>query len=415
MLVAIGVSTVYGLSFVPGDAGDFYAAIVARHAVFAAIGFLALVLGAVAERGLDRVRRYPFTMLAMAIALTVATVLFGETVNGARLWLDVGPVRFQPSEVARVLIAAFVAVFLYDRRHLLAAPWQMRFLDLPPAPYLIPLVGALFVAVGVLLFQNDLGMAALVALGAAATVVSVLRSRAAVSIAALSIATALAGAYVAVPRVRDRVVGWLDPWSDPAGRGFQFVQAEFSMSTGRLFGAGEALSAGTVPEVHTDLILVAVASRFGLPIAAAVLALAALLICRCMLAGLRARDGFRALAAVSLAALLAIQVVLISGGSLRVLPLTGLTFPLVSYGGTSMIVTQFAIGVIVGIGARPQNRASSGGIAETVSRRRSEAAPLWAEGGVRFERIVEPTAELPSGDRQSETQADWVGRRQEQG
>ncbi len=108
-----------------------------------------------------------------------------------------------------------------------------------------------------------------------------------------------------------------------------------------------------MPEVHTDLVLIAVASQFGLPVGLAALALAALLVCRCMLAGLRARDGFRALLAISLAMLIAIQVILISGGSLRVLPLTGLTFPLLSYGGTSMIVTQFALGIILGIGARP--------------------------------------------------------------
>lgn len=352
MLVAIGASTVYGLSLAAGSDGVFYASIATRHALFAASGFLALVVGALAEQGLDRARHYPFTMLAAAMLLTLATAVFGETVNGARLWLDVGPVRFQPSEVARFLIAMFVAVFLYERRHLLAAPWRVRSIDLPPAPYLLPLAAALLLAVGVLVFQNDLGMAALVAFGAVAAVVSVVRSRAAVGSAALMVVAATTAAYFTVPRVRDRVAGWLDPWQDPDGRGYQFVQAEFSLAAGRLAGGDPGRSASNVPEVHTDLILVAVASRFGLPIALAVMALAAVLVCRCMLAGLRTRDGFRALTAVGLAALLAIQTVLIAGGSLRVLPLTGLTFPLVSYGGTSMIVTQFALGIVVGIGAR---------------------------------------------------------------
>jgi cell division protein FtsW (lipid II flippase) len=353
VLVAIGTSSLFGLSLTPGPAGEFYSAIVTRHALFVAVGFLALVIGSLAERGIDRARRYPFTLLTAAIALTVATVLFGVTVNGARLWLGIGSARFQPSEIARLLIAMFVAVFLYERRHLLAAPWSVRGLDLPPAPYLLPLVGAVIVAVAVLIFQNDLGMAALVVLGASATVVSVVRSRAAVGIAALLLGGALGGAFFAVPRVRDRVLGWLDPWLDPAGRGFQFVQADFSLSAGNFIGDGRAISAGNVPEVHTDLVLVAVASQFGLPVGLAALALAAVLVCRCMLAGLRTRDGFRALLAISLAMLIAIQVILIAGGSLRVLPLTGLTFPLLSYGGTSMIVTQFALGIIVGIGARP--------------------------------------------------------------
>lgn len=381
MLVAIGAATVYGLSFAPGTDGDFYASIAMRHAMFAAIGFLALVVGAIAEKSLDRARRYPFTVLTVAIFLTLTTVLFGATVNGARLWLDVGPVRFQPSEIARVLIALFVAVFLYDRRHLLAAPWRVRSQDLPPAPYLLPLAAALLIAVGVLLFQNDLGMAALVALSAVAAVVSVVRSRAAVAIAATALMVALASSYVTVPRVRDRVVGWLDPWQDPAIRGYQFVQAEFSLAAGGLDGGEPWTAAGIVPEVHTDLILIAIASRFGLPVAAAVLALAATLVCRCMLAGLRTRDGFRALTAVSLAALLAIQIVLIAGGSLRVLPLTGLTFPLVSYGGTSMIVTQFALGIIVGIGARATGSGSTRGALDHEAKPRFVMASPWTAEG----------------------------------
>jgi cell division protein FtsW (lipid II flippase) len=351
MLVAIGLSALYRLSLAPGIDGAFYSAIVTRHALFVAAGFLALAAGVLAERRIDHARRYPFTLLSAAIALTVSTVIFGETINGARLWLDAGPLRFQPSEVARFLIAMFVAVYLYERRHLLTAPWNVRGLDLPPAPYLLPLAVAVVIAVGVLIFQNDLGMAALVVIGAGATVVSVVRSRAAVLIVILLLSGGLAGAYLAVPRVRDRVLGWLEPWQDPAGRGFQFVQADFSLAAGNLVGDGRAFSAGNVPEVHTDLVLIAVSSQFGVLIGAAVLALVAVLVCRCMIAGLRAGDGFRALVAIGLAVLIAIQVILITGGSLRVLPLTGLTVPLVSYGGTSMIVTQFALGIVLGIGA----------------------------------------------------------------
>lgn len=108
----------------------------------------------------------------------------------------------------------------------------------------------------------------------------------------------------------------------------------------------------SVPEIHTDFVLITVGSQFGWVGAVAVLVLAGLLVCRCALAVLRATDGFRALLAFSLSALLGIQLVLIVGGTLRVLPLTGLTFPLLSYGGTSMVATMFALGVVAGIGAR---------------------------------------------------------------
>ena len=128
------------------------------------------------------------------------------------------------------------------------------------------------------------------------------------------------------------------------------MQAEFALAAGGIAGLSTG-GAATVPEVHTDLILVAIGAEFGWLGALAVVALVATLICRCVLIALQVKDGFRALLAVGLAALLAIQAMLIIGGTLRVLPLTGLTLPLVSYGGTSMVATLFVLGIIGGMGA----------------------------------------------------------------
>ena len=177
MLTAIGVATLHSLSLVQGADAAFYRVIAVRHAFFVGAGFLAMIAGAILSRRLDEIRRYPFTLFGIALALTATTIVFGETVNGARLWLRIGPVQFQPSEVARLLLAGFIAVYLYDRRHLVAAPWRLGSVDLPPAPYLLPLVGAVLAAVAVLVFQNDLGMAALVVLGAYASIASVLRAK----------------------------------------------------------------------------------------------------------------------------------------------------------------------------------------------------------------------------------------------
>lgn len=351
MFVAIGTSALSVLSMAPGSDGAFYTAIVIRHGTFVGAGFFAMIVGAFAARGIDRASRYPFTLLGTALLLTIVTVIFGETVNGARLWLQIGPARFQPSEIARLLIAVFVAVFLYERRHLVAAPWRVGSIDLPPAPYLLPLAAAVLGAAAVLVFQNDLGMAALVVLGACASVAGVLSSKTSLGLVALLLGAAVVGSFLTVSRVRDRVVGWLDPWLDPAGRGFQFVQAEYSLAAGGFAGNGATIAVESVPEVHTDFMLVGVGSQFGWLVALALLALTGLLVCRCVLAALHTRNGFKALLALSFSALIGIQVILIVGGSLRVLPLTGLTFPLVSYGGTSMIVTLFALGVITGIGA----------------------------------------------------------------
>ena len=222
--------------------------------------------------------------------------------------------------------------------------------DLPPAPYLIPLVGAVLSAVAVLVLQNDLGMAALVVLGAFATVAGIVRSKASLGAAGAFLVIAAVASFAATPRVRDRVAGWLDPWHDPAGSGFQFVQADFTLASGGMLGHTGATTALSVPEIHTDFVLVGIGSQFGWMGSLAVLVLAGILVCRCTLTTLRVSDGFQSLLAFSLSALLGIQVILISGGTLRVLPLTGLTFPLLSYGGTSMVATMFALGVVAGLG-----------------------------------------------------------------
>jgi cell division protein FtsW (lipid II flippase) len=372
MLTSIGTTALFSLSLTPGANGAFYQAIVARHAFFVGAGFLALVAGALLSHYLDRIRRFPFTLLVIALLLTLATITLGETVNGARLWLQIGPVQFQPSELARLLLAAFVAIYLYERRYLVVAPWRVGSLDLPPAPYLLPLVGAVLAAVSVLVLQNDLGMAALVVLGAYASVANVLSSKSSLGSAAAILVAAAVASFAASPRVRERVAVWLDPWIDPAGRGFQFVQAEFGLAAGGIFGVGGVSSARRVPEVQTDFILIAVATQWGWAGAVAVLTLAGVIICRCVAAALRATDGFRSLLALSISALLGIQVLLICGGTLRLLPLTGLTLPLVSSGGTSMVATLFALGIVLGIGSSGAGR-SAGSYAMAQDR---DASPL---------------------------------------
>lgn len=369
MLTSIGTAAHFTLASAQGPDQEFYATIATRHGLFVAAGFAALVAGAASARRIDLVTRYPYTILLAALALTSVTILAGETINGARLWLEVGPIQFQPSEIARLLLVVFMASYLHERRHLVAAPWRVGGIDFPPAPYLAPLAGAVLCAVAVLVLQNDLGMAAIIVLSTFATVSGALRSRTAVLAATAMILLAAAVAYSAVPRVRDRVAGWLDPWADPLGRGFQLVQADFSLSGAGVLGSGNGSAAVRVPEVQTDFILIGIGAQFGLATALAVMALSGILVIRCLINAMRASHGFGVLLGVSLGLILSIQIILIAGGTLRVLPLTGLTFPLVSYGGTSMIATMFALGIIVGLGAgddldRARCRPTSGPVRE---------------------------------------------------
>jgi cell division protein FtsW (lipid II flippase) len=350
--MAFGAVTVAALGASPGPDSAFFQTMAMRHALFIAAGFAVMIVGAAAVRALETLARYRFTVLGLALVLTVGTAMMGNVVNGARLWLAVGPLRFQPSEVVRVLLAVFAASYLYERRHLVVAPWRVGRLELPAAPYLAPFGLAVTAAAGVLVLQNDLGMAALIGVGAVASFVSIAPSREGVISSVVVLALGAAAGYVAVPRIRERVAGWLNPWADPAGRGFQFVQADYGLAGGGLIGAGRGAGATRIPEVHTDFVLAGIGSVFGVLGALAVIALTAVLICRCVLAALRAADGFQALLVLTLAAVMGIQVLLIVGGTLRVVPLTGVTLPLVSYGGSSMLATSFSIGLILGIGAK---------------------------------------------------------------
>ena len=378
MLTAIGTATLFSLSLTERTDGGFYQSIVTRHSLFVGAGFVALLLGVVLSRHLDHIRKIPFTLLVIALVFIAATIAFGETINGARLWLQIGPVQFQPSELARLLLAGFIAIYLYDRRYLVVAPWRVGWIDLPPAPYLLPLVGAVLAAVAVLIFQNDLGMAALVVLGAYASVASVIITKSSLGSAGAILIVGAVASFAASPRVRERVGAWLEPWFDPAGRGFQFVQAEFALAAGGMFGKGSTAPAARVPEVHTDFILVALATQWGWLGAVATLALAGIIVCRCVAAALQAGDGFGSLLALGIAALVGIQVLLICGGTLRILPLTGLTFPLVSSGGTSMVATLFALGVVSGIGAEGGGR-STKAFGPVASRGASLISPVTAD------------------------------------
>jgi cell division protein FtsW (lipid II flippase) len=357
LLAAVGMMSAVGitmLSLIAASGPDrvLYEGFATRQFLFVTAGFATLVAGAIASRYIGFFARYPTTILLAASLLTVATAIFGESINGARLWLALGPVQFQPSEPARLLLAAFIAIYLYDRRHLVASPWRFGPLDLPPAPYLLPLAAAVSVSVVVLVVQNDFGMAALVAVGAFAVLAAVLSSSMFVLIGIGVVATASTALFFSVPRVRDRVGGWLDPWTDPAAGGFQIVQADYAVAAGGLVGRAAPGSVAHVPEVHTDLILAAVSSHLGSLGAMAVISMASVIVCRCALTALRASDGLASLLALGLTVLVGLQTILIAGGTLRALPLTGLTLPWLSYGGTSMLVTMFAVGVILGLGAR---------------------------------------------------------------
>ena len=352
MLTSVSAVSLLQVAAIPGGAQEFFQTVLVRHLVFVVASFAALVAGAALSKYAPLVLRYPYLTAATALVLIASTMLLGTEVNGARLWIVVGPVRAQPAEVARVLLALFIAAYLYDRRHLLASSWHVGRLELPPIPYLIPVGGALVLALSALALQNDLGMAALTALAAVAIITACLRSRWSVLAIVSVLAIIVWAAPGLSPRVGARVANWLDPWQAPTGGGYQFIQGDYALAIGGLGGGRVTPDVRNVPEVQTDFVLAAIGAQSGLLVTSAVVALLAVCVLRCAQNALLAHTELARGMALALTVLIALQILLILGGVLRLLPLTGLTVPFVSYGGTSMLVTGFSVGMIIGLGAR---------------------------------------------------------------
>ena len=342
VLTAFGLALNYRLD--PDDGG--------RQALWVAIGVGVLCATLVWLRHDYRVLesyRYLFGVAAVALLLLPRVPGLGEEVNGARLWVDLGVIQFQPGELAKICLIVFLAGYLREKRESIA---QGRLKDVGP---LLALWGA---AMLVIVATNDLG-SALLNFGIFLAMLYLATGRA--LFVAIGVALFVGGAavlYNAIGHVQDRVTIWLHPWTDEkvycATNGqlelrqdcasYQLVKSLYSIANGGFAGTG--LGNGTfestdgtplIPFLRTDFIYSAIAQELGLVGAAALLLCFMLFVVRGMRIALRAQDGFSKLLAAGLTFGFALQTFIIVGGVLRVVPLTGITLPFVSYGGTSVV------------------------------------------------------------------------------
>jgi cell division protein FtsW (lipid II flippase) len=323
------------------------------------VSVVAMLVVAVGLRDDGILRHYKYTWAAAGAAALLATFLFGKEVNGARLWLDFGPVQVQPGEFIKVVLVIFLASYLAERRTLLADAFrQIGPIAIPPIPYLLPMI-AMFVAVMlIVVVSNDLG-SALLFFGTFLTMLFVATGRR--SYVLLGLFLFVAGSFVAYQlfgHVQRRVNVWLDPFADPSDAGYQTVQALYAFARGGLFGEG--LGQGLppiggslpIPFTHTDFIFAAIAEELGLIGAFALLALTAALVFRGLRIALLARDDFNSLLAVGLITSLGIQSLIIAAGNAKLVPLTGITYPFLSYGGSSLLASFVMIGLLLSISHR---------------------------------------------------------------
>jgi len=326
--------------------------------IFWLVGAAALLLlVTLLPRNLDWLRRYKYTWLFAGLALLASTLVFGVNPSGygARLWLDLGGVYIQPSELLKLLLVVFLAAYMADRRrYLIEARAYLGRLPLPHPAYWGPMLLMWGFSIILLVWQRDLG-AALLFFG---TFLGLLyaatgQTRYLWAGALLLLMAAVIG-YVMFDVVRLRVDGFLNPWADPAGRSFQMVQSLLAFASGGVLGEGLGQGLPTaIPVVHTDFVYAAIGEEYGLLGGLAVLLCFAALIGRAFHIAMRAQSEFEQLLATGIGTLLGLQTIVITAGTLKLMPLTGVTLPFVSYGGSSLLVSFFMVGLLYFISAAP--------------------------------------------------------------
>jgi len=323
------------------------------------VSLAVIALLALAVRSDRWLRAYKYTWAAAGIALLAMTFVLGSDVNGARLTLSLGPISGQPSELLKVILVVFLAAYLSENRALLALEsTSVGPLRLPPLPYLAPMGAMWAIALGVVIVQRDLG-AALLFFAVFLALLFVATGR--VSYVVGGLALFLAGSFVLYHlfgHVQTRVDNWLDPFRDPLGSGFQTVQALYAFGRGGLIGVGLGAGLPTiggnlpVPAVHTDYPLAALGEEMGLVGLLAILGLYLVVVERGLRIAASSRDEFRGLLAAGLSLVIGIQALIIAAGNLKLIPLTGITLPFISYGGSSLLANAIAIGLLLALSDR---------------------------------------------------------------
>ncbi len=294
--------------------------------------------------------RYKYTAGVGAIALMVATMIWGQEKGGARLWLGIPDlVSFQPGELAKVIICIFLAGYVADKGQLIRSQSADSGLFAPLAlRYMGPLLLVVVFSLAVFVLLRDLGAALLFfGLFGAVSYLATGRKRYAALMTVLFLA-GTAAAYYYFPHVSRRMAAWLTPQADPHGVGHQILQVLFGLAAGGVSGVGFGKGLpDSLPAAETDAILAVIGEEIGLLGATGLILLFVAVSYRTFAIAWQAKDRFGALLAANLGIVFALQTLVIAGGLLRLIPLTGITLPFVSYGGSSVVVNFIALGLIL--------------------------------------------------------------------
>lgn len=323
------------------------------QATWTAVGVGALVATLVVVRRPRDLQRYRYTFLLVGLFLLAMPLLpvIGFDRLGAAIWVRIGPVTFQPGEFAKVALALFFAGYLVERRELLSvSTFKVGPLMLPDPRHLGPLLLAWGVSLLIMVAQRDLG-SSLLFFTLVIVMLWVATERASyLAIGAVLFAAGATFAYQTFSHVRDRIAIWLDPWDPEVIRdqAYQIVQAAYALAFGGLTGTGLGLgNPERIPVVETDFIFAAIGEELGLVGATAVLVAFLLMVGTGLRIAVQAEGAYEKLLAVGLTTLLGVQAFIIIGGVTRLLPLTGITLPFVSYGGSSLVANYVLLALLL--------------------------------------------------------------------
>jgi cell division protein FtsW (lipid II flippase)/cell division protein FtsI/penicillin-binding protein 2 len=318
--------------------------------LFIGVGFLIATLAVVPS--LDRLARYKYTLMLAGIFLLVLPAVVGREVNGAKLWLKLGPVSFQPSEIAKILIVLFLAAYLAEKREVLSvSTHRVAGLWLPPMRQLGPMLAMWLVSLFVLVAEKDLG-SSLLFFGIFLVMVYVATGRPAYTIVgAVLFLVGATAAYFLFAHVRLRVGIWMHPFADATGKGYQLVQSLFAFAAGGMAGTGIGRGLEQrIPFVTTDFIFSAIGEELGLMGGVAIIIAYLVFVLRGLATAVRARSDMAAFTAAGLVAAFGLQAFVIIGGVTRLIPLTGVTLPFVAYGGSSVVANFMLLALLMRAG-----------------------------------------------------------------
>ena len=331
-----------------------------RQLLWLYIGLALMTIIAIVPRNLRWLRQYRYTLLLIGLLLVMGTIIFGvnPSGSGAALWLKVpfaGPVFFQPSELLKVILVIFLASYFDEREpiHRDEGIISRRGLG-NQAANLAPLFLMWGFSLLILIWQRDLGTATIFFIVFLALLYLATGSLKLIAAGLSMLLAAAIVAYMVFDVVSLRFDTWIDPWSEANSRGYQIVQSLYALASGGLLGQGIGLGSPTyIPVVHTDFAFAAVAEEWGLIGGLTVIALFAVISYRGFRIAVQSTRPFRTYLAAGIAIMFSVQSILIMGGVTKVLPLTGVTLPFMSYGGSSMVISCVMVGLLLNLSRFP--------------------------------------------------------------